>query len=216
MNSYGAGLIGNGCVGDSFSPGTFDARHRPLLESPDRLAGLAVERVQNRLLRRLEHAGDAPSADVHVHDDRRGRRVVVPDVVVHHLVVPQPLAGLDVERDEARRKQVVARAEAAVHVLRGAVGRDVDDAALRIGRQRRPRRHVAGRPPRVVLPRVVADFARPRDHVELPHELPGAARRRPGCRRARSPGASGDSPARRSCRRSITSLTTIGGDELVM
>src|SRR5918994_5020796 len=25
MNSYGAGLIGNGCVGESFSPGTFDA-----------------------------------------------------------------------------------------------------------------------------------------------------------------------------------------------
>src|SRR5436190_21172842 len=25
MNSYGAGLIGNGCVGDSFSVGTFEA-----------------------------------------------------------------------------------------------------------------------------------------------------------------------------------------------
>ncbi len=111
------------------------------------------------------------------------------------------LAGLDVERQQARAEQVVAGAEAAEEVDGRRIGRDVDEPALGIGRHRRPRRHVAGAPPRVVLPGVVPELARPRDDVELPQRLAGARRRRPGCRPGCSRCASGSSPARGRCPR---------------
>ena len=177
-------------------------RRRPHFHRPDRFAGVAVVGVDVGLLGDLEQARDAPAADVDVEQDRRRRRVVVPDVVLDQLLVPDPLAGLHVQRDDAGAEQVVAGAEAAVVVDGRAVGRDVDQAARRVGRHRRPRRHVAGPAPRVVLPGLVAELARPRDHVELPHELPGLDVVGRGCRRARSRPASGCSPARPSCRRS--------------
>ena len=64
------------------------------------------------------------------------RRVVVeiPDVVVHGLEVPEPLAGPRVERDQAVAEQIGALAVAAVEVVLRAAGRDVDDAALRVDR----------------------------------------------------------------------------------
>ncbi len=148
-------------------------RRRLLHHRPDRLAGVAVVGIQVRLLGHLEEARDAAAADVDVEQDGRRRVVVVPDVVLHRLLVPHPFAGLDVERDDARAEEVVAGTEAAVVVDGGAVGRDVDEAAGRVGRHRRPRRHVAGPAPRVVLPRVVAELTRPRNHVELPQELAG-------------------------------------------
>jgi len=63
-------------------------RDRALLDGPDRLPGFAVQGIQEGLLRRLENPLDGPSVDGHVHQDRRGRRVIVPDVVMDQLVVP--------------------------------------------------------------------------------------------------------------------------------
>ena len=55
----------------------------------------------------------------------------------------------------------------------GAVGDDVDEPELGVGRHRGPRRHVAGPLPRVVLPRLVPELAGPGNHVELPLEVAG-------------------------------------------
>ena len=89
------------------------------------------------------------------------------------LIVPDAFAGLHVERDQARAEEVVARPESAPEVHRRAVGRDEDQSPFGVGRERRPGRNIAGRFPGVVLPRLVAELARPRQHAELPEELPG-------------------------------------------
>ena len=49
----GAGLVGNGCVGDDCSPGTSLCGTGPLFDRPDRLARDAVEHIQQAELRRL-------------------------------------------------------------------------------------------------------------------------------------------------------------------
>ena len=115
-----------------------------------------------------------PAVHDDVHEERRGRRVVVPDVVVHELEVPAALARLHVERDDARAEEVVAGVEAAVVVDRGAVRDEVDESEFGVRRERRPRGHVTRPLPGVVLPRLVPELARPRDDVELPLELAGA------------------------------------------
>ena len=69
-------------------------RHRPLLDRPDRLPGHAIEDVQKRLLGRLRDGLDRPAVDRDVGENRRARDVHVPDAVVHELIMPLPLSGL--------------------------------------------------------------------------------------------------------------------------
>ena len=84
-------------------------RNRALFDRPDRLAGLAIEDIQKRLLGRLRERLDRPAVDGDVGQDRRRRNVHVPDAVVHQLVVPLPLPGSQIDRDDALAEQVVAR-----------------------------------------------------------------------------------------------------------
>src|SRR5688572_19018242 len=61
---------------------------RPLLDRPDRLAGLPIEDEKKGVLRRLRDGLDRAAIEGHIEQDRRARQVPVPDVVVHRLKVP--------------------------------------------------------------------------------------------------------------------------------
>ena len=65
----------------------------------------------------------------------RGRVVVVPDVVVDHLEMPEPLAGAGVEGEQAVAEEVGALPVGAVEVVFRTGGREVDDAALFVDRE---------------------------------------------------------------------------------
>ena len=196
------------------------ARHRalldrPLFDRPHRLAGPAIEDEHPALLGRLRDGLDRLSVDRDVREDRRARDVVVPDAVVHELVVPDALAGLQIDGDEAFAEQVVAGTMAAVVVAGRDLDRQIGDAELLVDGHLRPDAGIAGVGPRVLEPRVVAELAGARNRVEDPQPLAGArvvaanvalrvglaARRRAGAMR----GADDDDvlarrPARRSTR----------------
>ena len=118
-------------------------------------------------------AGNALAVHRQVHQDGRGRQVVVPLIAAVDLEVPAPLSGPDVEREDAAAEQVVARPVAGVALHGRGVRHQVDQPQLRVGGGRRPRRHVARPLPGVVVPRLVPELAGTRDHVELPEELAG-------------------------------------------
>src|SRR5262245_42949819 len=95
--------------------------------------------------------------------------IVVPDVVMHQLLVPEALAGRDVDGDERRAIEVVARARHAdVIVLTGDRRRDEDDAALGIDGEVAPRVGAANGLPRLAFPRLVVRIAWLRHQIELP------------------------------------------------
>ncbi len=94
--------------------------------------------------------------------------------MVHELEVPQPLAGLEVDGDEALREQVVAGPVAAVVVAGGDLDREVGDAQLLVDGQVGPHPGVPGVDGRVVQPRVASELAGPGDGVEDPPALAGA------------------------------------------
>ena len=85
--------------------------HGPLLDRPDRLAGHAIEREDEPLLGDLRDRLDSLAVDGDVEQVRRGRQVVVPQPVVHELVVPDALAGLDVEAHERLARTGCRRAD---------------------------------------------------------------------------------------------------------
>ena len=155
------------------------ARHRALLDRalfdrPHRLAGLAIEHEHEALLGRLRDRRDLLAVDGDVDQDRRARDVVVPDRMVDELEVPDALAGLQIDGDEALGEQVVAGPMAAEVVAGRDLDRQVRDAELLVDGDLRPHAGVAGVLPRLLEPRVVAELAGLRNGVEDPQPLAGA------------------------------------------
>ena len=92
----------------------FPRGHRRFDDRPHRLAGDAIERVEIRLLGRHRHGLDGLAVDRDLGKDRRARDVHIPDAVVHELVVPLPLSGLEIDSHQALAKQAGTGTMAAV------------------------------------------------------------------------------------------------------
>ena len=165
------GLVTNGCVFAVFSPCIVGLRNRLLFDRPDRLTGDAVEHVEPALLGGHGQHLARLAVDVHVHHETPAGHVVVPQRVVHELVVPLPAAGLDVDGHHALRVEVVAEAVAAVLVDGRRLDGQIDEARLGVSRELGPGADVARPLPGAVLPRLVAGLARVGNRVEAPHLL---------------------------------------------
>ena len=87
-------------------------RHRPFFDRPHRLSVDAIEDERKCLLRDLDDSLDRPAVNGDVGEHGRGRQIVVPEIVMDELVVPDALARQAVDGDEAVAEQVVARAGA--------------------------------------------------------------------------------------------------------
>ena len=150
-------------------------RHRPLLDGPHRLAGGAVEHVEERLLARLRDGLDVAPVDGDVDEDGGVGEVEVPHVVVNRLEVPRALAGLKVDGHDAVREQVVAGPVPPVEVAGGRLHRQVDVAQLGVDGHLTPHPGIARVAPRVGQPRVVAELVGAGNRVEdpLPFAGPG-------------------------------------------
>ncbi len=173
--SNAGGLVGNGCVGDVTLARHVGLADRPLLDRPDRLAVRAIEDEDERLLRDLGDGLDRLAVDGDVDQDRRGREVVVPDVVMDQLVVPD-----DARPSSRRGRRDCRRRGCCPGDLRRTSRRSAPRPAGR--RSRAPRRRTSAprhRRCRVYFggalePRVVAGLALARDRVEGPQQLAGA------------------------------------------
>src|SRR5690606_7141154 len=79
----------------------------------DELARLAIDDVEEPVLRRLQQHLAGPAVDDEIGQDDRLRAGVVPVVRRRLLEVPDVLAGRGTQRDDGAQKQVVAAAGAA-------------------------------------------------------------------------------------------------------
>src|SRR6266850_56858 len=139
--------------------GHITARHGTLFDRPDRPARHAIERVDEADLRYLRDRLDLPSVDGDIEKNGSCRQIVIPDVVVDRLKVPDTFAGRRVQAYEAVCEQVLSRVSAAVRIAARLLQRQIDVPELVVGAERRP---CIGEPrefPRVVVPRVAAVLA---------------------------------------------------------
>ena len=83
-------------------------RHRPLFNRPHRLPRHAVKHEQEAVLGDLHHRLDGLPSDGDVAEHGRRRQVVVPQVMMHELVVPHPLAGPGVEAHKAVAVEILS------------------------------------------------------------------------------------------------------------
>ena len=148
-------------------------RHGALFDGEQRRARDAVEQKGVPRLGDLRHGVDRLAVALHRDQHGRGRQVTIPQVVLEHLIVPQPLSRVGIERDDAVGVQVVAQSVGAVEVVAGRPGGSEHHAALRIECHATPRIGAAGNLPRIGWPRVETGFPRMGNGVEAPHLFAG-------------------------------------------
>src|SRR5207344_3032664 len=85
-------------------------------DGPDRLAGDAVEGVQPALLARLTDDLARFAVDGDVHQQGSAGQILVPDPVVHDLIVPSPFPGLQIDGYDAFGEESGAGPVAAVGI----------------------------------------------------------------------------------------------------
>ena len=118
---------------------------------------------------------DLLAVDGDVREDRRRRIVVVEEIVMHGLVVPDALAGRRIDAHDRRAVQVVAEPRAAIHVVGDAGRRQIHVAELIVRAHQRPDVAGAGVLPRIADPRLDRRrIVRGRHDVEGPAQLAGA------------------------------------------
>src|SRR4029078_11722623 len=149
--------------------------HRELAEADERLAGLAIEDVDESRLADLGDSLARLAVVDRVEQDHGIWGVVVPEIVMHLLEMPAVLPGLRVDREHRDAEQVVAAAHGAIQVRTGIAGREIDEAQARVDGGRLPDGGATVLP-RVVVRRasVVPELAGTGDRVERPNGLAGA------------------------------------------
>ncbi len=191
-------------------------RDRALLHREERTTGLAVEHEDEARLGSLGHGVDGAALVHDTNQDGRRGQVVVPQVVVHGLEVPDALAGLRVEGHDGVRVQVRPGSVAAVEVrARGAHGQE-NPATGEVRGDGGP--DVGGaRAGGAGLPGLVARLALVGDGVEGPHaaaaahvEGPDVARGRIRPDRVGNGGAHHDHVAHDGARRGHVVLVRVG------
>ena len=127
---------------------------------PDRLAGHPVERIDEPLLTDLHERLDVAPIDRDIQQVGVRGEVVIPQSMVDRLEVPDPLAGLDIDRDDRLREEVVPEPIGPVEVVGGGPGRQVHVPQLVVSRQKTPDVRVPRVPPRLVQPGVGPELVR--------------------------------------------------------
>ena len=194
--SNAGGFVGNGCVADVCSPGVFDCGTGRSSIGHTGWPVDAIEHEGKRLLRQLHDGPDPTAVDCDVRQNRRGWQIVVPQIVMHELVVPHAFARLALDADQRVRKQIVARPMPAVHVAGRTRERQIRVAEFFVDADERPQIRMPGVLPRVVLPRIDTKLAGSRNDMKGPAQLARCGRRSPSHRRESPPCAAASRSSR--------------------
>ena len=146
-------------------------RHRPLLNREQRLTRFPIEEEHDAGFHGLRHGGDFLAVVLHVDEHRGGRKIAVPQVVMDHLEVPDPLARIGLQGKQAVGEEVGALSISAPEVEGGRAGRQKHEPALGVDADTAPGVGAADARVGVCRPRLVAEFTREWNRVERPSDL---------------------------------------------
>src|SRR5215471_2893954 len=93
-------------------------RHGTLLDRPYRLTRHAIENKGKALFGHLHNRFDRFATDSDIRQDWRGRQIVVPEIVMHELIVPDTFARFRLEAHKTVAEEIVAKPVASIHVAR--------------------------------------------------------------------------------------------------
>src|SRR5690606_32340080 len=120
--------------GGSRFAGDVRAGNRTLNDLEHGLTRLAVEYEDQSGLRRLYDRGNRFAVALDVHEHRLRSQVVIPQVVMNELAMPEQLAGFGAQSNQRVGVPVIADSLAAVEVRACRAGRNEHESATGIDR----------------------------------------------------------------------------------
>ncbi len=168
LGSYGKGLGGGGMLA-----GNVTGRHGLFDNGEQRLSSNSIEHEHEPGLVDDDDGGNGFAIAMNIDESGRRLGVVVPDIVVDHLEIPEQFSGGSLCGDDGRAKEVVAGPICSDAIVVRSSKRHVDDAPLLIDRHVTPDVDAGALLPAVATPGVVACFSRAWHRVERPYQLPG-------------------------------------------
>jgi len=154
--------------------GDFGLWHRSFLDREERFARFPIEQEKVPDFRDLRQGIQLPAVAFDRHEVWRTRDVIVPQVMMHDLEMPDALARGGLKREHAIGEEVCADAIAAPMIVGSRAGAGKHQAALRVQRHPAPAIGATDSFPRVGGPGLVPELARVRNGVENPATFPGA------------------------------------------
>ena len=164
-------MCGERLRGRGLLTGHVRLRNGTLFDGPQGLAGDAVEGEQEPLLGDLRDGIDHFSIVANGQQLGRGGVVIIPNIVVDHLEMPQPFAGAGVKRKQGIAEQISAGPVHSVKVVLRAGGGGVEDAALDVDGHFAPDVDAADGFPGVFGPGLVTELTGTGNGVEGPNEM---------------------------------------------
>src|SRR6266446_980196 len=143
------------------------------LDREKRFSVGAIKQINESLLCGLGYRIDLFPVALHGEKRRRRREIPVPDVVVDPLKMPDALARLRIQGNQAICEKIVTDAIGAIEIKCRRARGYIDNSALRIERHSGPIVRSAAGLPRIAGPGVIAKFTRVRDGVKRPAQLAG-------------------------------------------
>src|SRR6185295_8732641 len=147
--------------------------NRLFIDRPERCTRHAIEHKQESLLRRLSDDVDVAAIVPHGQKLWSRRQVVVPHIVMDGLEMPQALARLRIQRNQAVAEQIVAGPIAAIEIRPRSSEWNIGNASLFVDRHFAPVVNATGGFIKIRRPCVVSNFSWMWNRMEDPDQLTG-------------------------------------------
>ena len=170
----GCGPGGEGLGRPGFFPDEVGLGNRAFFDGPEGLPGDTVECEEESMFRALRHGIDLFASVGDSQQDRWAGKVLVEQVVMDDLEVPDPFAGGGIESEQAVGKEIHPVTLSPVEVGLGSLGSDVDNAPFFIERLAAPGHGPGSSFPGIPGPGIVTELPGARDEVEDPPALSGS------------------------------------------
>ena len=142
-----------------------------LFDRPQRLSCHAIEYPDESLLADLRHNIDRLAFMANRQKFGRSRVVVIPDIVMNHLEMPQTFSGPGVQRQQTIAEEVRPAAVRAVEVILRACSWRVNNTPLLIDGKLAPHIRSADAFPGVLRPSVITEFTRTGNRMKGPDQF---------------------------------------------
>ena len=147
--------------------------HGTLFDAEQGAAGLPIQQKEMSHLGHLSHGVHGSAFVIDRDQDRGTGQIVVPQVMMHDLIVPDAFAGLGIETEDAVSKEILADPIAAPVIIGGRSGAEEDPPPPGVQRDATPGIGASHALPCIGRPGVVAELLRMGNGMKDPASFAG-------------------------------------------
>ena len=141
------------------------------LNRPERNAGHAIKDKHQSVFGALRDSVDLPAVVFNGQENRRTGQILIQQIMVDDLVMPEAFAGVGIKGNQGVGKQIHPMTFSTIEIRLSRLGGDVNDAALLVERLTRPWHEAGGSFVGILRPGLVTHLTWSWDEMKDPSQL---------------------------------------------